>query len=409
MGLDRFDEVIDRYNTNSEKYDFKEKFGKPDHVLPLWVADMDFRAPQEVLEALHAAVEHGIFGYSETGNEYFQALHNWFSRYFGWNVEQDWLLKSPGVVFGLHAVVRGLTNEGDAVMIQPPVYYPFFKVVEDNNRKLVCNHLLHKESGYEIDFEDFENKIIQEKVKLFILCSPHNPVGRVWRKEELERILKICARHDVLIASDEIHCDFTYPGHQHTVFASLSEEARNRSVICTAPSKTFNLAGLQVSNLLIPNPDIRRKVKDELYRKTGYQELNQLGLVACQAAYEKGDIWLAELKEYLKGNIDYVREFLQTRIPKIKLVEPEGTYLLWLDCRELGLNDKELEALIIDKAGLWLSAGSNFDAQSGQYERVNITCPRSVLVQAMQQLENAVKGVRNEDIHKREICSQGNS
>ena len=393
MGSGRFDEVIDRYNTNSEKYDFKTKFGKPEDVLPLWVADMDFRAPEEVLEALHKAVSHGIFGYSESGDDYFQALEHWFFNRFGWKIDQEWLLKSPGVVFGIHAMVRGLTNEGDAVMIQPPVYYPFFKVVEDNHRKLVCNRLVHKESGYEIDFEDFEDKIITEKVKLFIFCSPHNPVGRVWRREELERILAICIKYDVLIISDEIHCDFTYPGHKHIVFATLSEEAKNRCLICTAPSKTFNLAGLQTSNLLIPNQELRRKVKKALYTKTGYQELNQLGLVACQAAYENGAVWLEECKDYLKENLDYLREFLREKIPQIRLVEPEGTYLVWLDCRGLGLSDEELEDLITNKARLWLSAGSKFDPECGQYERVNIACPKSILEQAMNQLEIAVKGV----------------
>ena len=393
MGSGRFDEVIDRYNTNSEKYDFKTKFGKPEDVLPLWVADMDFRAPEEVLEALHKAVSHGIFGYSESCDDYFQALEHWFFNRFGWKIDQEWLLKSPGVVFGIHAMVRGLTNEGDAVMIQPPVYYPFFKVVEDNHRKLVCNRLVHKESGYEIDFEDFEDKIITEKVKLFIFCSPHNPVGRVWRREELERILAICIKHDVLIISDEIHCDFTYPGHKHIVFATLSEEAKNRCLICTAPSKTFNLAGLQTSNLLIPNQELRRKVKKALYTKTGYQELNQLGLVACQAAYENGADWLEACKEYLKENLDYMRAFLLEKIPQIRLVEPEGTYLVWLDCRGLGLSDEELEDLITNKARLWLSAGSKFDPECGQYERVNIACPKSILEQAMNQLEIAVKGV----------------
>ncbi len=393
MGSGRFDEIINRYHTNSEKYDFKTKFGKPENVLPLWVADMDFRAPEEVLEALHTAVSHGIFGYSESGDDYFQALANWFSTYFNWEISQEWLLKSPGVVFGIHAMVRGLTSEGDAVMIQPPVYYPFFKVVEDNNRRLVCNRLVHKESGYEIDFEDFETKIKNEKVRLFILCSPHNPVGRVWRREELEKILEICVRHDVLIISDEIHCDFTYSGYEHIVFATLSEEARERCLVCTAPSKTFNLAGLQTSNLLIPNKELRKKVRKALYAQTGYQELNQLGLVACQAAYEKGAEWLEELKEYLKANLEYIREFLQEKIPQIRLVEPEGTYLVWLDCRGLGMCDEDLEDLITNKARLWLSAGSKFDPECGQYERVNIACPRSVLVQAMRQLESAVKGV----------------
>ena len=276
MGIERFDEVIDRTNTNSEKYDKKKEFGKPADVLPLWVADMDFRAPEEVLLALHDAVTHGIFGYSEPDETYFLALQTWFSKHFQWKLEPEWLVKSPGVVFALHAAVRALTKEGDAVLIQPPVYYPFFKVVEENNRKLICNPLLRRGLQYEINFEEFEQKIIEEEVKLFLLCSPHNPVGRVWKREELDRILEICVRHQVFVVSDEIHCDFTYPGNQHIVFATLSREASDCCIVCTAPSKTFNLAGLQTSNIFIENPVIRKKFKRALYQKTGYQRQRSL-------------------------------------------------------------------------------------------------------------------------------------
>ena len=410
MGIERFDEVIDRTNTNSEKYDKKKEFGKPADVLPLWVADMDFRAPEEVLLALHDAVTHGIFGYSEPDETYFLALQTWFSKHFQWKLEPEWLVKSPGVVFALHAAVRALTKEGDAVLIQPPVYYPFFKVVEENNRKLICNPLLRRGLQYEINFEEFEQKIIEEEVKLFLLCSPHNPVGRVWKREELDRILEICVRHQVFVVSDEIHCDFTYPGNQHIVFATLSREASDCCIVCTAPSKTFNLAGLQTSNIFIENPVIRKKFKRALYQKTGYQELNQLGLVACQAAYEKGEHWLAELKEYLTGNLEYVRRFLEKKIPEIKLMEPQGTYLLWLDCSGLGFGEEELEQFMLYRAKLWFSEGSKFDRASGQYERVNIACPRSILIQAMEQLETAVKGARkDENFDKRKICSQSDA
>lgn len=385
-----FDEVTDRRNTNSLKYDFAAERGKPEGVLPLWVADMDFPAPQPVLDALHAAVSHGIFGYTEVKSDYFQVIARWFQKAFNWNPSEEWLVKTPGVVFAISAAVRGLTEEGDTVLIQPPVYYPFAGVIRGNDRIVVENKLVCLNGHYEMDFEDMERKIKERAVKLFILCSPHNPVGRVWTKGELEKVADICGRHGVIVVSDEIHCDFTYPGHRHTVFASLSGEAAARSILCTSPSKTFNLAGLQAANIFIPNAAVRERFRDAVFRKAGYDELNTLGLTACKAAYQEGGLWLSELREYLRGSLDYVRGFLEERLPEIRLIEPEGTYLLWLDCSGLGLTDEELEDFIVNCAGLWLDAGSMFDKTCGQFERVNITCPRSVLRQAMEQLEGAV-------------------
>lgn len=392
--MNKFDEIIDRHNTNSEKYDFTVERGKPADILPLWVADMDFRAPEEVLDALHQAVSHGIFGYSEVKSDYYEVIANWFTRYFQWTPKEEWLIKTPGVVFAINAAIRGLTKENDAILIQTPVYYPFGNSVIQNNRKLVKNELVYQNGHYEIDFTDFEKKIADNQVKMFILCSPHNPVGRVWTKEELGKIAEICTRYQVLVVSDEIHCDFTYEGHPHTVFADISKEMEEQCVICTAPSKTFNLAGLQTSNIFIPNAELREKVKEAIFCGTGYAEINILGLVACKAAYEKGDRWLGELKEYLKGNLDFVRDFLATRIPQIHLVEPEGTYLIWLDCSALGLTDAELEDFIVNKAKLWLDGGNMFGEHSGQFERVNMTCPRSVLQKALEQLEAAVTGIK---------------
>lgn len=383
-----FDTAIDRKKTNSLKYDFAVRRGKPEDILPLWVADMDFPTAPEILEELHKAVSHGIFGYSEVQDEYFEVLHKWFLKRYDWEVQQKWLIKTPGVVYAIAAAVNEFTQEGDSVLIQQPVYYPFSETIIDNNRNLVVNSLVIKDGSYSIDFADFEKKVEEENVKLFVLCNPHNPVGRVWTKEELLRIGEICLKHNVLVVSDEIHADFIYPGHKHIVFANLSKELENITITCTSPSKTFNLAGLQVSNILISNQDIRRKFRNSVY-KTGYSQLNSLGLVACQAAYQYGEEWLNQLKEYLVGNLNFIRIFLAENMPKVKLIEPEGTYLVWLDFREYGLNDQELEQIIVEKANLWLDGGTMFGVEGSGFQRINMACPRKILEQAMGQLEEA--------------------
>ncbi len=381
-----FDEIIDRKGTNCLKYDFASERGKPKGVLPLWIADMDFKAPDIVLERLSEIVNHGIFGYSDSKEDYFLVLKNWFEKKFGWKVKEEWLVKTPGIVFAIAAAIHAFTKEGDAVLIQQPVYYPFSETILDNKRKLVNSPLKRTGDRYEIDFEDFEEKIIQEQVKLFIFCSPHNPVGRVWEKDELKRIGEICLKHGVIVVSDEIHSDFVYPGHQHTVFASLSKEISDITITCTAPSKTFNIAGLQISNIFIENPVLREKVKKAI-AQTGYSQVNQIGLAACQAAYEGGEEWLEELKEYLAGNIEYTRAFLKEHLPKITLIEPEGTYLLWLDFKAYNLTEEEREELIVKKAGLWLDSGSMFGPDGEGYERINIACPRKTLEKALWQLK----------------------
>ncbi|NMB14689.1 MAG: pyridoxal phosphate-dependent aminotransferase [Gallicola sp.] len=381
-----FDEIIDRKGTNCLKYDFASERGKPEGVLPLWIADMDFKAPDIVLERLSEIVNHGIFGYSDSKEDYFLVLKNWFEKKFGWKVKEEWLVKTPGIVFAIAAAIHAFTKEGDAVLIQQPVYYPFSETILDNKRKLVNSPLKRTGDRYEIDFEDFEEKIIQEQVKLFIFCSPHNPVGRVWEKDELKRIGEICLKHGVIVVSDEIHSDFVYPGHQHTVFASLSKEISDITITCTAPSKTFNIAGLQISNIFIENPVLREKVKKAI-AQTGYSQVNQIGLAACQAAYEGGEEWLEELKEYLAGNIEYTRAFLKEHLPKITLIEPEGTYLLWLDFKAYNLTEEEREELIVKKAGLWLDSGSMFGPDGEGYERINIACPRKTLEKALWQLK----------------------
>lgn len=384
-----FDEIIDRKNTGCLKYDFAAERHMPPDVLPLWVADMDFRAPEPVLSALRTSVEHGIFGYSDTKQDYYKAVAGWFSEHFGWQTEPQWLVKTPGVVFALAMAVRALTKPGDAVLIQPPVYYPFFSVIRDNDRKVTESPLVYENGHYFIDFDDVEKKITEQQVKLFILCSPHNPVCRVWTREELTRLGQICRRHDVCIVSDEIHCDFAFPDHPHTVFLSANPDLADRTIVCTAPSKTFNLAGLQVSNIWIPDDRIRAAFLKEIDR-SGYSQLGTLGLVACQAAYRDGAEWLDQCRSYLRENLDYVRSYLTSRIPSIRLVEPEGTYFAWLDCSDLGLSCEALNDMITHRAKLWLDAGRIFGGGAGQFERMVLACPRTTLTQALTQLETAV-------------------
>jgi len=381
-----FDTLIDRRGTNSLKYDFALERGKPEGLLPMWVADMDFSTPPEVLSDIQKTVSRGIFGYTEPKDDYYAAVANWFGSRFGYHVTQNEIIKTPGIVFALTQAVRALTEPNEAVMIQTPVYYPFFEVVRANDRRLVTNPLVYVDGRYSIDFEDFERKIADHSVKLFILCSPHNPVGRVWTQGELERLNGICVKRGVIVVSDEIHCDFVWSKHTHTCFGRLNENA----IIATAPSKTFSISGLQASNLFVRNADLRDRLKTEISR-SGYSQLNTLGLVACQSAYAKGKAWLEALQAYLLENIRITREFLTTRMPKIRLVEPEGTYLLWLDFSRFGLTQNELDRRITEGAKLWLSSGTIFGADGQGFQRINIACPKATLIDALGRLETEFK------------------
>ena len=384
-----FSKVIERDHTNCLKYDFRVARGMPADILPLWVADMDFQISSYIQDAIEKQVRHGIYGYSEAGKDYFEAVSSWLKQQHGWVVQPQWLVKTPGVVFALAMAVKAFTNVGDGVLIQKPVYYPFSGVILDNKRKVVDNTLTLGEDGrYHIDFEDFEEKVVNDNVKLFFLCNPHNPVGRVWEREELERLGDICYRHNVIVVSDEIHSDFVWKG-KHQVFADLKEEYREISVTCTAPSKTFNIAGLQVSNIFIPNTRLRHQFKRQL-DASGYSQLNAVGIVACEAAYRDGREWYDGVCSYIKENIEYVGKYLEENIPGVKLLKPEGTYLLWLDFRELHLSDTALEDLIIKKAGLWLDSGAIFGDAGKGFQRINAACPREILEKALNKLEEAV-------------------
>ncbi len=387
-----FDKVVDRKNTSCLKYDFAVKRGMPADILPLWVADMDFKTSSYIQDAVAAQAEHGIYGYTESGDSYFEAVQSWFFTHYDWKVEEKWLVKTPGVVFALAMAVQAFTQENDAVMIQQPVYYPFSGVIKDNGRRIIDNTLVQDEAGsYHMDLADFEEKIIREKVKLFFLCNPHNPVGRAWTREELEKIGDICYKHHVLIVSDEIHADFVY-NRKHQVLVNLKKEYEEITITCTAPSKTFNIAGLQVSNIFIPDNQLRHRFKRQI-AASGYSQLNAAGLVACEAAYRYGEEWYSGVKAYIRENISFTKKFLEERIPKVKMLEPEGTYLVWVDFRALGLSNRELEDLIIHKAGLWLDSGAIFGAAGEGFQRINVACPRVTLQTALEKIETAVNNL----------------
>ena len=385
-----FDTPIDRTHTWSIKHDFKKENGKADDILPLWVADMDFRSPDSVVEALKKAVDHGIFGYSRADESYFDAVAAWYQKRHHLTLQPEWMTCTPGIVFALSIAVRAFTQEGDAVLIQPPVYHPFSRAILRNKRTLVENPLVLKDGHYEMDLEELEQKVLDEHVKLMILCNPHNPVGRVWTREELTALADICLRHHVYVISDEIHGDFVWQGHEQTPYASISEEACLHSMMCTAPSKTFNLAGMATSNLFIPDPEMRRKFRSELL-DVGQENMNRLGLFACRAAYEGGGEWLDQLIGYLAGNLALVRDFCKNRVPQIQLIEPEGTYLAWLDCRELGMTDDELMAFFSNEAKVWLDPGTHSGEQGSGFMRFNLGSSRSVIAQALDQIEAAWK------------------
>lgn len=380
-----FDKTVERRGTNCLKYDFSRERGYPEDVLPFWVADMDFPAPQPVIDELVKRSRHGIFGYTDLKEDYFAAVAHWFSIRHGWQPSRDSLTVTPGVVFAICTAIRAFTQPGDAVLINQPVYYPFSLSIKDNGRKPVDNTLVQHEGRYEIDFDDFEQKITANRVKLYLLCSPHNPVGRVWRRDELARLAAICQKHQVTVVADEIHADFVRPGFRHTVFASLSREAAEMTITCTAPSKTFNLAGLQISNIFIENPALRRKFRHELLA-SGYSQPNALGLFAARAAYVHGAGWLDELRDYLEQNLSRTKDFLARNLPKVKVIEPEGTYLLWLDFSDYQLSAAEIDERIIHRCKLWLDSGRIFGPSGESFQRLNLACPWSVLKEGLERL-----------------------
>ena len=386
-----FDEVVNRKNTKCLKYDFAVKRGYPEGILPLWVADMDFKTSSYVEDALTSLAAHNIYGYTNTqdGDGFFEAVSGWMKRHHDFDVYPEWHVKTPGVCFAIANAIRAVTNPGDAVIIQEPVYYPFRLIILQNKRKPVINELRCDEAGnYSMDYDDFERKIIENNVKLFILCNPHNPVGRVWTKEELLTVGEICKRHGVIVFSDEIHFDFIWEG-KHTIFQEADSSFKDFTITATAPSKTFNLAGLQQSNIFIPNEEIRRKFEWE-YHVTGLDEPNAAGIAAAQAVYENGDEWYEAVKKYILGNIDFADDFIKNELPGVTMNRPEGTYLIWPDFRPLGFSADQLEDLIVNKAGLWLDRGKLFGRSGEGFERINVACPRVVLEEALNRIKSSI-------------------
>ena len=380
-----FDTVTDRKNTNAIKYDLAKKRGKPEDAVSLWVADMDFPTAPCIQKAVAEKAAHGIWGYSRPDNRYYDALKKWYKERHNFEVQNEWVVNTPGVCFALATAVKAFTKEGESVLIQKPVYYPFFNIINSLQRKVVNSSLILKNNHYEIDFDDFERKIVQENVKMFILCSPHNPGGRVWTKQELQKISEICLAHNVLVVSDEIHSDITFGSNVHTVYGSLSEQALKNSIICTAPSKSFNLAGLQFSNIFIADEKLRKAFSEEL-DKTGYDEPSVFGIVAATAAYSEGADWFDSVKSYIWENILFAKNYIEENASQIKVLVPEGTYLLWLDFSKTGLSDSEINDRVLNKAKVWLDSGSMFGKEGEKFQRINCATPRIILEDALKRI-----------------------
>lgn len=403
-----FDEEFDRRGTHSVKWEFVQSDEEqpeleftdhcfePERVLPMWVADMDFRSPQPVVEALKARAEHGIFGYSAPTSDFYDSVVSWMERRNGWKIDPGWISFTPGVVPALNMLVRTFTEGDNKVLIQPPVYHPFYDAITNNGSQLVLNPLILEHGRYRMDFADLEAKCSDPQVKMAILCSPHNPVGRVWTEKELLNFGQICIENNVLIVSDEIHGDLIYPDQVFTPFAKISETFAQNTIVCTAPSKTFNLAGLQTSSIIIPNDELRGRFEETLLAN-GLFGMNTFGAVALQAAYEHGEQWLGQMLEYVAGNLEYLNTFVAENIPQIELVQPEGTYLVWLDCRKLKLDGMELRRLMYEKARVYLDEGFIFGPEGEGFERINIACPRSILVEALDRIRNAVSDLPQDD------------
>jgi cysteine-S-conjugate beta-lyase len=380
-----FDSVIPRENTNSVKFDLRKLYFGREDVIPMWVADMDFAVPPFVSEAVLKRAGHPVYGYSIIPDSYYQAVIDWQLRRFGWDIRKDWIMFSPGVVTGLNVIVQALTEPGDKIIVQPPVYFPFFSSVENNGRKLILNQLMENNGIYSIDFEDLESKM-KDGAKMLILCSPHNPVGRCWTREELEWIGAKGLEHGVLIVSDEIHCDLVFEPHKHIPMASISGDIANNTITCIAPSKTFNLAGLFSSSVIISNDSLRRKFK--VAEEKVHLSANLFGITAAEAAYSQGDVWLKELMAYLQSNINLVQEHFAANLPEVVISPAEATYMLWLDFRRLGIPAPELKKRLIEKAGLGLVEGPVFGAGGEGFQRINIACPESTLLTALERFHN---------------------
>jgi cystathionine beta-lyase len=385
-----FDKTINREESGSVKWDLRETRGGKD-IIPMWVADMDFQTPVEVINALRKRAEHGVFGYTYPSNSYKEAVVNWMGRRHDWEIEKEWIVTTPGVVPALSIAVNTYTKPGDKIVIQPPVYHPFKKIIEGNDRIVVENRLICHGNYYKMDFENL-GQILKKGVSMFVLCSPHNPVGRVWRIEELQRLADLCTNYETLVIADEIHSDLIMPGRRHNVMAKYLPETGKGIVTFTAASKTFNLAGLSCSNVIIKEPGLRSAFQGTINRLSIAMP-NIFGLSATEAAYKYGEEWLNNLLLYIQGNYNFLKTFIEERIPKIKVTKLEGTYLVWLNFNDFGLSDEFIDEILFRRAKVWLDNGPQFGAGGGGFQRINLACPRVILEQALNRLETAFNSV----------------
>lgn len=380
-----FDKITDRRATNSYKWD-----SAPDGVLPMWVADMDFRTAPAVIDALQKRVAHGIFGYTRVPDAYYDAVTSWFSRRHGWDIDREWIIYTSGVVPAVSAVIKALTVPGDKVIVQTPVYNCFFSSIRNNGCEIVSNPLRRTADTYEMDFDNLERCAADPRAKVMLLCNPHNPAGRVWTPDELTRLGNICLRNGVTVVADEIHCELVYQGFKYTPFASLSDAFLHRSVTCVSPSKAFNIAGLQIANIVAFDNDMRRRI-DKAININEVCDVNPFGVAATIAAYNEGEEWLCQLLDYLHGNYEAMAEFCRRELPEFPIARLEGTYLVWMDCSTLGMSSDALEHALLDDARLWLNAGTMYGAEGEGYMRWNIACPRSVMLDGLSRFLNLVR------------------
>jgi len=397
-----FDQEVDRRGTNCIKWEFiieddqiifgdhaDPKHGE-DRLLPMWVADMDFRCPPAVIEALTERAQQGIFGYSYPCDSYFEAVISWIQRRYGWQIERDWIVITPGVVPAVNMAVQSFVKPGQKVLVQRPVYYPFFDAIRLNGAEIVSNSLRLEDGRYVMDFDDLAEKAADPELTMAILCSPHNPVGRVWTAEELARFGQICLENDVLVIADEVHCDLIHSGHTFTSFATVDERFPEKSITCLAASKSFNLAGLKISNIIIPDEALRQEFTTTMMRH-GLFGANAFGLVAVEAAYNDGEAWLAAAMEYVEGNYRYMADYIDRYLPQLKVIRPQGTYLVWVDFRALGLDPEARKEMMMEEAKVYLDEGELFGPEGEGFERFNIACPRSIVAEALERIREAIE------------------
>jgi cystathionine beta-lyase len=393
-----FDRIYSRQNTNCTKWDNLGRIFGNDDVIPMWVADMDFPTARPIVESLKKRVEHEVYGYSQTASGLIEAVVERLKRKFGWQIQPKWVVFTPGVIPALNIAVRALTHPGDEVILQEPVYYPFFPAVKQNGCQIATNELKLIDGHYEMDFDDLERKFhpragmreTPSRTKAIVLCNPHNPIGRLWNWDELKQLGEIVIGHGATVISDEVHCEIVFKGNEHTPFALISREFEQNCVVCMAPSKTFNLAGLQASSIIIPNDKLRERFNEA---RAGIPSPNLFGLVAMEAAYRYGDEWLEQLLDYLQRNLEFALEYFVQKVAKIKAIKPQGTYLLWLDCRALGMDDMTLRHFMRGEARVGLDDGFLFGAGGSGFQRMNIACPRGILHEALQRIEIAVNSI----------------